>query len=723
MTEASPSGPAPLPSPPPGQDAPGIRRWLVPGVPFALSLGLSIASVGSHPYWQDSGIYLTAIKDLGVLYPPGFVLYELLARAWSGLFFFVDFTLAVHLFSSVCAALAAGGMAMATRELLRSERGHFHVASARAPKLADGCAMLTGVLLAGGFTFWSGALLAKGYAFYFLILSFLLWGMICAGRSGRPRDFLVVAALIGLAWQAHPSSVLLGGALLLFVASHAGSLGRRTVILGILTAAACALGPTLVLLPIFVARNPWLQFGHPGSLAEGVGYVLGRRFVGSEGTFGIAPSRLASVWLYGWEDTLGIGLLLMIAGVAVLARRNPRLLGGMAVWVLPYTAVTVLFKMEGQHDFWLLAARLPLYLALGVGAYHLGLAAGSKGLLVTAALGVAGTAWAVLANYRDVEQRDYTLAETYGRILMDTPDPQAIVILSGDDPNSLCGYFQQVRGARPDLTLVTSSFLPGQAPGGRRWYLDDLIRRCPFLAHPDEASLRDRFPGASVKALSLAAFINANAGGGRPIFVDSLASPELLGPDLAVVPAGVYWKVVPKSRAGAIDPRYWTFPIQPEEIRPRYRRARGQLVAEGPGGLSVTPERYERRLAALLLRARLRLAHVYNQQGQFASAARVCQSVVNYDDAEFENNPEVIHLLGISYFAAGNFERAEPALERSVRSNGRAEARATACFYLGEIHRKRGDESGARKYFDQALSVPGLDPAYAREMESRLRRP
>ena len=59
-----------------------MKRWAVPGIPFALSLCLSLATVGSHPFWQDSGLYLTAIKDLGVLYPPGFALYEVLCRAW-----------------------------------------------------------------------------------------------------------------------------------------------------------------------------------------------------------------------------------------------------------------------------------------------------------------------------------------------------------------------------------------------------------------------------------------------------------------------------------------------------------------------------------------------------------------------------------------------------------------------------------------------------------------
>ena len=85
-----------------------MKRLVLPGIPFILSLALSLSTAGSHLYWQDSGLFLVAIKELGVLYPPGFVLYLLLCKAWTLLLFFVDFTLAVALFSSLCAALAAG---------------------------------------------------------------------------------------------------------------------------------------------------------------------------------------------------------------------------------------------------------------------------------------------------------------------------------------------------------------------------------------------------------------------------------------------------------------------------------------------------------------------------------------------------------------------------------------------------------------------------------------
>ncbi|RPH40490.1 MAG: DUF2723 domain-containing protein, partial [Planctomycetota bacterium] len=488
-----------------------IKRWSVPGIPFAVSLCLSLATVGSHPFWQDSGIYLTAVKELGVLYPPGFVLYEVLCFLWTKVFFFIDFTVAVHLFSSVCAALAAATTATATRDLLRSRGKIFQVTPADPGPAADGPAILAGVLLAGGFTFWSTAIYAKGYTFYYLVLALLLRWMIRADESGRRRDFLITAGLIGLSWQAHPSATLIGAAFVLFTAVHARSMGGKGIALGTAVAAACALGPSLLLHPILLARDPWLVFGRPEGISGYVRYFLGMRFVGSHGTFGVDGTRVLSFFRYLWEDSLGVGLLFMVVGMLRIGHQNRRLVIGILAWLVPYAVITILFKIEGQHDCWFVAARLPLSLAVGVGAWHLAAHLAPRGGAMLAAAGLVATAWAGVANYRDVTQRDYRLAEHYGRIIIGSVDPNAIVILSGDDSNALASYLHRVRGERPDVVLVIGSFLQSG------WYDQDLVRRNPGLVLPDYGGLRAKFPAVETKPLAAAAFINANAGV-RPIF-------------------------------------------------------------------------------------------------------------------------------------------------------------------------------------------------------------
>ena len=110
-----------------------MKRWIVPGIPFLFSLSLSLATVGSHPYWQDSGLYLMGVKELGLLYPPGFGLYLVLCKLWTVLLFFLDFTLAVHLFSSLCAASRSAFVVNGRRRRSSTVR----ICSGRTPALSN----------------------------------------------------------------------------------------------------------------------------------------------------------------------------------------------------------------------------------------------------------------------------------------------------------------------------------------------------------------------------------------------------------------------------------------------------------------------------------------------------------------------------------------------------------------------------------------------------------
>ena len=51
-------------------------------------------------YWQDAGIFLTAIKTLGIAYPPGFPLYVMLGHVWTKLIPFGTLAQKVHSFSA-----------------------------------------------------------------------------------------------------------------------------------------------------------------------------------------------------------------------------------------------------------------------------------------------------------------------------------------------------------------------------------------------------------------------------------------------------------------------------------------------------------------------------------------------------------------------------------------------------------------------------------------------
>jgi hypothetical protein len=116
------------------------------------------------------------------------------------------------------------------------------------------------VLLGG-----AGLLLVAAICAYFrlgLVLSVLIWRMIRAAETKSGRDFTIVAALIGIAWAAHPSATTLGAAFLLFVVAHHRVLGVKGIAWRTGVAAACAIGPSL-LLPVLAMRRPEMMLGDP----------------------------------------------------------------------------------------------------------------------------------------------------------------------------------------------------------------------------------------------------------------------------------------------------------------------------------------------------------------------------------------------------------------------------------------------------------------------------
>jgi len=458
-----------------------MKRLILPGIPFVLSLLLSFSTAGSHCYWQDSGFFLVAVKELGTLYPPGFALYVLLCKAWTRLLFFVDFTYAVHLFSAFCAAAAAGTLAVAARDLLRTKGPIFRTIEEDGP-LSVWVGASIGCLAASGYTFWAAAILAKVYAFYYLILTLLIWRMIRADEDRRPRDFTIVAVLIGLAWQAHPSATNAGLALLLFVVFHRAAVGGKGIAWRTALAAICAIGP-IHLIPFFpmLVGSSTLQFGDPSTWSGFWEYVFGTRFTGNAANFGLEGSRVASVGRDFWEEFLGIGALLVGAGVYRLWTLNRRLLIGLAAWIVPVIVITLLFKLEGQHDFWMVAAWIPLWLVAGVG---LSLVRERRALAAALALG--GWMWAVGVNWRDLDQRNYTLAETLGNLYLDAiPAGGGTLALESDDAYSTTLYLQRIRSRRTEVTIAPPwRYQVAEIYGGDRPFLDE-------RTWPDEVFWKD----------------------------------------------------------------------------------------------------------------------------------------------------------------------------------------------------------------------------------------
>jgi hypothetical protein len=356
--------------------------------------------------------------------------------------------------------------------------------------------------------------------------------------------------------------------------------------------------------------------------------------------------------------------------------------------MLPSALLSILFRIEGQMDLWLVSAWLPLHLAVAVG-----LATLSKGIARWAlpTLTAAGLVVSLALNGKSVSMRGVRLAELYGRYHLDQVEPGSVLLLSSDDALATTLYLQVVKGERPDVTIVNAARL------GYGGYTDHLRQRYP--------SLKASGP------TNLVAFTEANAAV-RPVYLE-WAPPELLE---SALPAG------PMLRLGPPNPDFhpWDSPVRLDEIQAHSGRERGIRLDVRPEGLFVEPEPYEQRWRSVLVRSRSQEGQYWFKKGGEANlrkAAARFEEALAADPGRADRN--VVHGLGASYYLLKEYPLAEPHLKRLLDLKPTPRQAVRACSFLAAICRSQGRAQEALRYQEQGMSIVNSDPELRREYESR----
>jgi tetratricopeptide (TPR) repeat protein len=672
-----------------------MKRFVVPGIPFFFSLALSACTVGSHVYWQDSGYYLTAVRDLTVLYSHGFILYVMFCKAWTLVAApLLGLTLAVHLFSSFMAAAGASFTALAARDFLRK---------LDPSKRADLPAIGAACLLGAGYCYGHAAIIAKTYALSYALLALLLWLLV---RAERKRDFLALGAVLGLSWAAHPAAALLVPGLLVYGWARKDRIrewGWGFFIGVVALAAAFAFLPCLVL-PLLSARESLADLGNPRTLSDLISFVSGEKFTRQEEAFAFSLQRWLSGLRYAAEEYLGAALPLLL-GAAVLVRKHRGISVLLAGWIVPVLLVTLLFQGEGQFDQWLVFAYIPMSLLVSVGLSALQ-DRGTRtvwGVFAAAALSMAAL------NISLLSQKNYVWAEQYGRLLMKNLDPGSVLFLSRDDPLGICRYLQGLPGERTDVLPLSSSQL------GEAW-LDRRIERQKGLAVPEYGLLRRMKTVDTWEMVAVAAFANLNIGRVPAVFSDLRPSREFLREDLEIVPAGMLWKIALRGQAG-VDLRYWDYPVKPEDIPRKGRRARGHWGYVTSEGTETRSELYEDRFFLPLLWSRVRLADLMLPR-EPARALKVYESVRDVYPEALRDTRFAYH-RGLAFYTSGQPGEAVRAWEELLESKPSPEIGVFVQFYMGELHREAGRPEEAARHYRSALSS-SPPPDLKKAIEERL---
>jgi Protein of unknown function (DUF2723) len=463
------------------------RVWAILASALA-ALALYLPTMSRGIGFVDQGELAAVATTLGIAHPTGYPLLTLIAHVWVA-WRPVSPIVALDLFVALLTAASAGALAWLYDSVLESwlaparggtasrriPRGRGAVPAQdpvltdRARALAAACAALA---TAWTGTWWDQATGFEVYALHALMLPLVtaLFLRFVASRRGGP----IFAYVLGLAFSNHLTTVLLAPAFLVLYALERG-VGRRTLTALTPLAPWFVLGLTPYLyLPIRSLQAPRFDWGAPHTLQRWFDHVSGWQFrvwMFSEPDAFARQSRYFFTRLPGELAWVGVGVAAV--GLVTMRGRASRLALTLVLMFATSVVYAGGFAIAEIRPYYLTA-----FLALGIAiAAGLGWIGRRFGTRVLAVAGLTLVTLVAIANYRASDAHDERSVEDMAHDLLG-PLPPGAVVLSTEWDLWLAGsfYLQEVAGLRRDVTVVDLELLR------RRWYLDELARRAPWLA-------------------------------------------------------------------------------------------------------------------------------------------------------------------------------------------------------------------------------------------------
>lgn len=540
----------------------------------------------STVYWQDSGIYLSGIKTLGVIYPPGFPLYVISAWIWTnvlGALLGNVFTFAklVHLYSAFWGAATAGLVGVFVWEFAGeigknkgNERHEGNMLRAR-----EVSAIVVGWLSGASYSLWAQSINAEVYSLagFIGILMFGLifreiWGI---GASLEIKGFKIKKNLIllsiiwGISFANHPLTVTFAPAVIYVVyKSNKGKEGnwglKKLGILGLIFGFSASV--FYLYLPVRSSMNPTYLWARIDSFQALVNHIIGREYFTREVSVTLFDKdKLTSFFQLFWEEFL-LATPLFIYGLWMTLKRRKtfELIKIYAIYGI--TIYLTLFFYEGgtEFKFWLIPFYTITWLVIGYALYDLGkkLKTGVLLVLIMAVILLS----TIYINWGILNRSSYTLAQEFGKNLIGILPYNSIVFTVGDQSSSISQYLQFVEGYRTDVVLVWDTTF------SEHWRTERLFNKHPDLKRP---SLDDENP-----FLVINSFIEENLDERDIFLITRNVIPTK--PDLGLIPAGTFWKVAKKLEP--IDLGYWNYEFSdPDRYSRPERLEHARQVKDGEG--------------------------------------------------------------------------------------------------------------------------------------------
>jgi hypothetical protein len=454
----------------------------------------------------DSGELVGAAASGGVIHPPGYPAYALLARLFTHVF---GGALAwrVGLLSAVCDAATASVLYLAALRASRSRGG----------------GLVAAALFAFAPGIWRYAICAEVFALNNLLVALLVLLAFLYDERKEFRYALSGAFVFGLGLANHHTILFTGipvAAGFFWSGRGEPSSARRCALLALSFGA--GLLPYLYL-PIEARGHSPISWGAADTWSGFWTHVLRREY----GTFQLAPlgvggatptaGQTVATWFEDVLAQIGIGgILLGAAGLVALAftaRRDPVRVACVAL-LPPLLSVGVLailgnvtvadpFHRGIVARFW---QQPDLFVFLWCG---LGFATAAR--FVPKAVGTgAAIAIALLAlglRFREMDRHHSLLVRDYGAEILRAAPPGALLLTKGDLITNTVRYLQLAEGRRPDVRVVDQELL------GFSWARDRVAASYPEIAIP-----RARYAPGAPDGFTMKELLDANVGRG-PILV------------------------------------------------------------------------------------------------------------------------------------------------------------------------------------------------------------
>ncbi|HET8713715.1 MAG TPA: DUF2723 domain-containing protein [Gemmatimonadales bacterium] len=465
-------------------------------------------------FW-DASEYIAAAHSLGIPHPPANPFFIIVAHVWGLLPLAADYAKRLNLMAAVTSAVSAGLWFLIGERWLRPI-----ISSDFWRRFWAAAGAIVGATM---FTVWNQSVVnEKVYTLSVLSIAICLWLTLrwADQPPAQRRDhlLLVVAYLIALSATNHLMGILVIPAVLVYVfMTDPAALLRPRMLVGIALVAIVGLSVNLFI-PIRAALDPYMnqgdawtwanlrdvlmreQFGKP-SVFENPMYPTGEGNPGR--SLALIFQQYQNYWQYftwqfgrDWSELtqrLLAVVFLLIGGIGAWrhwkADRRSALAMGALVFTLTIALVFYLnFKWGYSQPFTGLEHEVrerDYFFVASFAIWGVWVGIGLAAIAEAIAQRVPARGWALasplvlvaliplIGNRLSAPRNGETVARDYARDVLNSVDPYALVVTTGDNDTFPLWHAQEVEGLRRDVSVMVLSL------ANTNWYLDQLQRRKP----------------------------------------------------------------------------------------------------------------------------------------------------------------------------------------------------------------------------------------------------